>query len=72
MSEIMISTLGMKLLIKPLILRQKQDSKLPQEQEKWIFDAFNINNQLKKKIKISKSLKKISFSRIFLLMHCHY
>ena len=61
----------MRLLIRPLILKPKPVSKLHPRPERWIFDAIEVNNPPRKMTRTSKTMKRISLSRIFLLMHYH-
>ena len=49
--------------------RPRPVSKLYQGPEKWTFDALKVNNPSRKMTKTSKTLKRISFPRILLLMH---
>ena len=59
----------MRLLIRPLMSRPRPASKLHSGPEKWIFNAFEVNNLPRKMTRTSKIMKKISFPRILLLMH---
>ena len=58
----------MRLLIRPLMPRPRPAFRLYPEPGRWILDALVVNNPLRRRIKISRILKRISFSRIFLLM----
>ena len=59
----------MRLLIKPLMPRLKPASKLHPGPGSCILDALVVNNLLRKKTKIPRISKRISFPRILLLMH---
>ena len=50
----------------------KTTFKLYPGQKRWIFDALKVNGQPRKMTKISKILKRISLSRIFLLILYHH
>ena len=56
------------MLIKPLMPRPKPASRLHPGPGRLIFDAFVVNNLLRKRTKIPGILKRISFPRILLLM----
>ena len=59
----------MKLLIRSLMSRPRLASRLHPRLERWLLDALEVNNPLKKMTKTSGTMKRISLSRIFLLMH---
>ena len=60
----------MRLLIRSLMSRLRLASKLYPGPKRWIFDAFEINNPPRKMTRTPRTLKKISFLRILLLI-CH-
>ena len=62
----------MSLLIKPLMQKSKLASRLYSEQERWIFDTFEVNGQPRKMIRTLRTLKKISLLRILLLIRHHH
>ena len=59
----------MRLLIKPLMPRPSPAFKLHSGPGRLILDVLEVNNLLKRITRISKTLKRISFPRILLLMH---
>ena len=59
----------MRLLIKPLMPRPKPAFRLHPGPGRWIFDAFVVNDPLRRRTKSLGISKKISLPRILLLMH---
>ena len=59
----------MRLLIKLLILRPKLVSRLHPGLERWILNTLKVNNLPRRMTRTSGTTKRLSFSRIFLLMH---
>ena len=59
----------MRLLIKLLMPRPRPAFRLHPGPGRWILDAFKVNNPPRKMIRTPGTTKRISFSRIFLLMH---
>ena len=52
--------------------RPRLASRLNPKQEKWIPNTLKVNNQLKKMTRTPRTLKRISFFRIFLLIRHHH
>ena len=69
MSETGTWTLGIRLLIKLLMPTPRLASRLHPGPGRWILDALEVNNSLRRMTKISRTLKGISLSKILLLMH---
>ena len=57
-------------MIKPLMPKPKPASRLHLRQERWIFNALEVNGLPKRRIRTLKITKKISFPKILLLIHC--
>ena len=55
-------------MIRQLMPRPRPASRLQAGPERWILDAFVVNDPLKRRTKISGISKKISLPKIFLLM----
>ena len=68
MSRTEIQILGMRLSIRPLMPRPKPASRLHLRPERWILDTLKVNDPPKKRARTPGTSKRISFSRIFLLM----
>ena len=56
-------------MIKPLMPRPKPASRLHPGPKRWILDALVVNDPLKRRTRIPETLKRISFLRIFSLIH---
>ena len=69
MSGTSTETLGMRLLIRPLMPRPRPTSRLYPGPERWILNALEANDPPRRMTKTPETTKKISFPRILLLMY---